>query len=249
MGSLPSASVLAQACHLGDLRPASDQRPFKASLLTTFASYRNSVYAGEYQGAFVAAAYSHPWVSAEASFGGYSILRNGLRDYGVSDVALDVRAAVARFTDAALGLELAATLPTGDPGLGLGMGHVMLMPGAFFQLSTSALHLLLQLGYGRMVGAGEHNHASPTGPIVNPMNMSEIEHALTLSYQFHEPWFAAARLFGAVPVAAPEGAAREALGLVLGAVLSRWQLNAELQLPLAGQPFVLRTQLAGSVSF
>jgi hypothetical protein len=81
------------------------------------------------------------------------------------------------------------------------------------------------------------------------MNRSELEHAATLSYQFHAPWFAAARLFGALPVAAPEGEAREALGLVLGAGLSRYQLSAELQLPLVGQPFVLRMQLAASVSF
>jgi hypothetical protein len=242
---------LAQACHLGDLRPEAAVGPVRVSLLTVAASYRNRIYAGEYQGVLVAASYDHPWFSAEAAFGGYRIVRNGLRDYGVSDVALDARGTVARFgDDMALGLELAATLPTGDPGRGLGMGHVMLMPGAFFQLQKSGLRLMLQLAYGRAVVPGEgHEHASPTGPLVNPMNRSEIEHAATLSYQFHAPLFAAARLFGAVPVFYNAGEAREALGLALGAGLSRWQLSAELQLPLVGQPFVVRTQLSAALSF
>jgi hypothetical protein len=232
------------------MRPEKRAEPFRLSLLSSFASYRNRVYAGEYQGAFVAASYSHPWLSAEASFGGYRIVRNGLRDFGVSDVALDVRGALARFgDDMALGLELALSLPTGDPGRGLGMGHLMVMPGGFFQLQRSALRLMLQLAYGRVASNGRgHEHAA-TGPLVNPMNRSEIEHAASLSYQFAGPLFAAARLFGAVPVAASEGVAREALGLVLGAGLSRYQLSAELQLPLVGQPFALRTKLAASLSF
>lgn len=242
--------VCAQACHLTDLRPNEAARPLRLSVLTTFASYHNPVYAGEYQGAFAVASYTHPWVSAEASFGGYRIVRNGLSDFGVSDVALDVRAAVARFGDElALGLELAATLPTGDPALGLGMGHVMLMPGLFFQLQKSALRLMLQLAYGRVVTGGDGHVHESTGPLVNPMNRSEIEHVVTLSYQFHAPLYAAARLFGAVPVAAPDGVAREAVGVALGAGISGCQLSAELQLPLVGQPFELKTLLAAGVSF
>jgi hypothetical protein len=108
---------------------------------------------------------------------------------------------------------------------------------------------MLQLAYGRVASNGHgHEHAA-TGPLVNPMNRSEIEHAAALSYQFAGPLFAAARLFGAVPVAARAGVAREALGLVLGAGLSRYQLSAELQLPLVGQPFALRTQLVAALSF
>jgi hypothetical protein len=242
--------VSAQSCHGFDMRPESKQLPLQASLLTTFASYDNAVYAGEYQGAFVAASYSHPWFFGEASFGGYRIVRNGLRDYGVSDVALDARAALARFRDEiALGLELAATLPTGDPGKGLGMGHVMLMPGAFFEFHTAQIRLMLQLAYGRVASGDGHEHGSSTGPLVNPMNRSEIEHVASLSYQFHSTLFAAARLFGAVPIAANGGEAREALGVVLGAGVSRYQLSAELQLPLVDQPFTLRTQLGAAVSF
>jgi hypothetical protein len=239
----------AQSCHLADLRAAGQVQPWRIALLTSFASYRNSVYAGEYQGISAVASYAHPWVSAEVSFGGYRIVRNGLRDYGVSDLALDVRAALARFSEITLGLEVAVTLPTGDPARGLGMGHVMLMPGAFLQLESAALRLLVQVAYGRaLASAGEHAHGSP-GPLVNPMNRSEFEHAATLAYSFRAPLFAAARLFGAVPVATAAGSAREALGMALGASLERAQLSAELQLPLVGTPFALKTLLSAAVLF
>ncbi len=241
--------VRAQSCHLADLRAAGQAQPWRVALLSSFASYRNSVYAGEYQGLLAVASYTHPWVSAEVSFGGYRIVRNGLRDYGVSDVALDVRAALARLSEITLGLELAATLPSGDPSRGLGMGHVMLMPGAFFQLEGSALRLLVQVAYGRaLASAGGHVHGSP-GPLVNPMNRSELEHAATLAYSFRAPLFAAARLFGAVPVAASAGAAREVLGVALGASLTRAQLSAEVQLPLVGTPFALKALLTAGAVF
>lgn len=242
--------VAAQACHLADLRVGAEERPWRIGLNTVFASYRNRVYAGEYQGALAVASYRHPWVAAEASFGGYRIVRNGLRQYGISDLGLDVRGALARFGEMSLGLELAATLPTGAPARGLGMGHVMLMPGAFFQLQSERLQLLVQVAYGRAVTAGSsHVHASPTGPLVNPMNRSELEHAVTLAYVFSSPLFAGARLFGAVPVAATGGAAREGLGLVFGAGLDRFQPSAELQLPLVGTPFSLRFLLSAAGAF
>jgi hypothetical protein len=230
------------------LRVGAPEHPWRVALRTVFASYRNPVYAGEYQGALAVASYRHPWVAAEASFGGYRIVRNGLREYGISDVGLDVRAALARFSEMSLGLELAATLPTGDPARGLGMGHVMLMPGAFFQLQGDKLQLLAQVAYGRAVTGGSHVHTS-TGPLVNPMNRSELEHTATLAYIFQSPLFAAARLFGAVPVAATAGAAREAFGLVFGASLDRFQPSAELQLPLVGTPFSLRFLLSASGAF
>jgi len=129
------------------------------------------------------------------------------------------------------------------------MGHVMLMPGAFLQLESADLRLLVQVAYGRaLASAGEHAHGSP-GPLVNPMNRSEFEHAATLAYSFRAPLFAAARLFGAVPVATAAGSAREALGIALGASLKRAQLSAELQLPLVGTPFALKTLLSAAVLF
>jgi hypothetical protein len=249
-GALGVGRAAGQACHFTDLRVGAPERPWRLSLNAIFASYRNRVYAGEYQGALVAASYRHPWVAAEASFGGYRIVRNGLREYGASDVSLDVRGTVARFSELSLGLELAATLPTGDPGRGLGMGHVMLMPGAFFQLEGQRLSLLVQVAYGRaLITGAEHVHSSPTGPLVNPMNRSEIEHAATLAYVFRSPLFAATRLSGAVPVGALGGAAREALGIAFGASLDHFQTSAELQLPLVGTPFTSRFLLSAAGTF
>lgn len=242
--------VAAQACHQSDLPSGSAALPMRIGVAASFASYRNEVYAGEYQGYFASTSYVHPWVSASLAFGGYRIVRNGRIDHGISDLALDVRAALARFKDElALGLELAATLPTGNADLGLGMGHVMLMPGVFMELQRPGLRLLVQLAYGRALVGDHRGHAAGPAPLVNPMNRAEIEHVATLSYEFHTPLFALARVLGAVPIQAQGGRAREVLAVGLGATVSRFQLVAELHLPLLGQPFALKSQLGAVVSF
>jgi hypothetical protein len=240
--------VRAQSCHVLDVRP-SQALGFRVSALAGFATYRNASYAGEYQGYTGAAAFSHPWFSIEASMTGYRVVRNGLREYGPGDLMVMARGRVLRFgDDAAMGVALGASLPTGDADKGLGMGHTMLMPAAWFGLSRAGLNLLLDVAYGRMIGGSSSHHADG-GPVVNPMNRSEIEHVLALNYTVWRSLFLVGRLYGAVPIADVHGRAREALGLGVGGEISHFEFALEQHLPLAGTPFESKTLLRASATF
>ncbi|HEX6241119.1 MAG TPA: hypothetical protein VFZ61_09515 [Polyangiales bacterium] len=238
----------AQGCHVLDVRPT-QKLGFRVSALASFATYRNPSYEGEYQGYTGAAAFAHPWFSIEASITGYRIVRNGLREYGPGDLMLMARGRALRVgDDAAVGIALGASLPTGDADKGLGMGHTMLMPGAWFGFSRGGLNLVLDVAYGRAVGGGSSHHADG-GPIVNPMNRSELEHVLALDYTFWHTLFVVGRLYGAVAVADVNGRAREAAGLGLGGRVSYFEFAVEQHLPLAGTPFESKTLLRVSASF
>jgi len=243
------AVVRAQSCHMPDLH-VDDGRPFRISARSTFASYRTAIYAGEYQGYAASASYSQRWLFVEGSLAGYRIVRNGLTDRGLGDLAVDVRGTIVRNQELAAGVELAATFPTGDAGRGLGMGHTMLMPGVWASFQRDSLSIVAQVAYGRAITAGgSHAHHGSSGALVNPMNRSELEHALTVSYGFAEHLFAGGRLLGALPVVAVGGAAREVAAFGFGALFAPLQLDLELQMPLVGTPFETRTLLTIAVLF
>lgn len=244
-----AAAVRAQACHMPDLQVV-EQKPVRLGVRTTFATYRNPVYAGEYQGYGASASYAHRWFYAELALAGYRIVRNGLADRGLGDLSLDARSTLYRAEAYSFGVELAATAPTGDADRGLGMGHTMVMPGLWGGYQYERLQLFVQVAYGRAVGdAGAHAHHAATGPLVNPMNRSELEHALTLSYGFGEHLFVGGRLLGAVPIAALGGAAREIASLGIGATIAPLQLELELQMPLIGAPFETRSVISLAALF
>jgi hypothetical protein len=229
---------------------ADGSRPVRLAARAAFATYRTAIYAGEYQGYGAAASYTHRWFHAEAALLGYRIVRNGLADHGPGDLALGARGTLYQDKAHSFGLELLTTAPTGDADLGLGMGHAMLMPGLWGAYQHERVRLMVQVAYGRALGeAGKHAEHSPTGPLVNPMNRSELEHALTLSYQFGEHLFAGGRLLGAVPVAAANGVAREVAAFGIGASVAPVQVELELQLPLVGAPFDTRTMLSVAALF
>jgi hypothetical protein len=239
---LRASAAAAQGCHVSDPHPSEALR-VRLSTLASFATYENPVYAGEYQGYTGAAGVEHRWFSAEASLTGYRIVRNGKRDHGPGDLMLMLRGTAFHFDEvAALGVGLGATFPTGDENKGLGMGHVMLMPGVWFALRHGGLRLALDVAYGRAIG-DEHMHSTPGGPLVNPMNASEIEHAVAASYVFWRGLFLSGRVYGAVPIADANGLAREALSFGLGGMVWRFELGIEQHLPLAGTPFEAKTVL------
>ena len=122
------------------------------------------------------------------------------------------------------------------------MGHVMLMAGAFARVIEPAFALDVQLAYGRALGmAGGHTHGPQ--PIVQPMNRSELEHALALRLTLSSWLGGLARVAGAIPISDAHGAAREALGLGLDFVFAPFDLALEQELPLVGDPFRSRTLL------
>lgn len=241
--------ALAQACHMPELRTG-DTQPFRLATHGAFATYRNASFSGEYQSYGAAASYTHKWVYAETALSGYRIVRNGLADRGLGDLMLDVRGTVLRNDELAVGLELATTLPTGDDQIGLGMGHVMLMPGAWLSYRRNTWSLIAQAAYGRALGSSSSSHHhTATGPIVNPMNRSEVEHAITLGYELSPILFAGARLIGAIPVAAIYGKSREVAGFGLGAHCGPAQIQLELFLPLVGAPFDSKLVLSAAALF
>ena len=241
-----SLPVEAQSCHAPSLR-ALEGPTFRATLGSVFATYENERYQGEYQGVHALLAFSHPRFFVDASLPYYRVVRNGLTEHGVGDVATDLRVTAFRWDDLGitLGPELALTLPTGDRARDLGMGHIMLMPGVFMMVSSERLTLIAQLSYGRAFADG-HGHAEHAGarPIVNPMNRSELEHAFGLGVALNKLLRVTGRLLGAVPIADSTGVAREVAAVGLQLVPGPVDVSMEQHVPLLGQPFILKTTLS-----
>jgi hypothetical protein len=235
-------TAAAQSCHSPSLRPTTGLT-YRAALTSTFASFGTGESRGEYQGLFATFSVAHPWFVAEIALPGYRIARTGNHNYGLGDIALSARAHLYRSSDDALiaGPELAVTLPSGSADADLGMGHVMLMPGAFAQFQHAGLALIAQVAYGRaLAGAGAHHHMGPM-PLVNPMNRSELTHAIGVSAALHANLRVSGRLIGAVHVFDHSGSAREIVAPGLQLILGAFDVALELQLPVLGRPFESRS--------
>lgn len=241
-----------QSCHGATLHTTTEAA-WRASLASAFATYENPRFTGEYQGVFAGAAFSHPRFHAEVVVPYYRIVRNGLTDHGVGDVALDLRGGLIRALEDRLvmGIEAAWTFPAGDAGADLGMGHVMAMPGLFASYRGERLFVLLQVNYGRALGEGTqaHVHGGGTSPIVDPMNRSELEHAFGISYALTPQLRATLRLAGALPVAVKEGVTREVVGFGLALTLAPVDVTVETLLPLVGSPFRAKNVLGLGINW
>jgi hypothetical protein len=241
----------AQLCHPSSPSLRGDgERSFRASLGSVFASYDNHLGEGDYQGLHAAFAYQHPWFFLAAQLPGYRLVRNGEERWGIGDVSLDARVSVYRGAENGLstGVGMATTFPSGDGDFGFGMGHVMLMPGLWLQFASERLSLFAELSYGRALGEHEgmtvsehaghgHMQSMAMGSIVQPMNRSELEHAVSLGVLLHRHFRAIGRVFGALPVADSTGEAREVVALAAQGILGAWDLTLEGQLPVVGSPF------------
>jgi hypothetical protein len=235
-------TAAAQSCHAPSLRPANGSS-YRATLASSFASFGQGTEHGEYQGLFATLSFAQRWFVTEVSLPGYRIARIDSHAYGLGDLAASVRGSLYQSRDAefSAGPELAATLPTGSTGAGLGMGHVMLMPGAFVLFQHAGLSLLAQLAYGRaLAGASAHHHAGPM-PVVNPMNRSELTHAFGVSTALHPNLRIMARWLGAVHVFDHTGSSREIIAPGLQIVAGTFDLTFEFQIPVVGSPFVNRS--------
>jgi hypothetical protein len=241
-----ATTAAAQSCHSTSLRPTNGLT-YRVALSSAVGTFTRADVKGEYQGLFATGTLSHPWFTAELTVPGYRIARVGSHAYGPGDLALDVRGNVFRSDDASitLGPELVATLPTGSAADGLGMGHVMLMSGGFVAWQHDGLTLITQLAYGRALGsASAHNHADGPAPIVNPMNRSELTHAIGFSASVHPNVRVTSRLLGAVTLFDHAGYTREIVAPGLQFIAGAFDFALEQQLPVVGAPFVSRTLLS-----
>lgn len=209
------------------------------------AGYRNQSYTGDYQGLAPTLGFNHRRFAAMALLPAYRLTRNGRTGYGLGDLALAVRAPVPAFGrgGTSAGFGLSATLPTGKAGDDLGMGHVMLMPEFWFTHERGRVQLVGTVGFARALtsaGASHHNHGPR--PIVNPMNLAEVDASFNAFLQVLRVVWIKLGMFGATPVGAinPNGVTRVVAGSGLMIAARGLELSAELQAPLTGSPFLAR---------
>jgi hypothetical protein len=139
---------------------------------------------------------------------------------------------------------MVATQPTGNERLGLGMGEVMWMPGAWGSWSAGRWGVTAQGSYGWMAamsdsGGAHHHGPGYVGSLVSPMNHEELAGALRGTYRATR----ALRVHALASVSVPTGmdgttyayaatGARYAIGA--------WEAGVEAALPIAGDPFHAR---------
>ncbi|MEY4580560.1 MAG: hypothetical protein RL701_5263 [Pseudomonadota bacterium] len=242
------ARTHAQSCHAASLRPNDDSASvltYRVSVATLSANFVTDSVRGEYQGLLATASVSHAWFALDVTLPGYRIAQVGSHAYGMGDLLVDARANLYRSANDTLiiGPEFAATLPTGRASKQLGMGHVMLMPGGFLRWNDRGFSVIAQLSYGRALASGQHaEHAGPR-PLVNPMNASELAHALSASARLHPNIQATGRLLGAVTLFDHAGAAREIIAPGLQLIMGAFDAALEIQVPIVGTPFTSRAVL------
>lgn len=242
----------AQSCHLPP-RIESNADVIAATLRAETAGFSNSAYAGHFEGLVPGLTFRRAWLETVATLPLYRILRNGRSDTGPGDLLLQVRGTAFRDAERrrAFGLELAATLPTGNPEHQLGMGHVMLMPSAWGTLTWGRFGVSARFGYAAAIAgsAEHHHHGGGTSPLVDPMNESELDAAAAGSFAITSGVGARAGFYGAVPVATEDGRARAAGFAGVGVQNQRFGTSMELHLPLAGDPFTAKLLLEVGTRF
>lgn len=209
------------------------------------AGYRNTSYLGDYQGLAPTLGFNHPKIAAMVLLPAYRLTRNGRTGYGLGDLALALRVPVPAFANGSVsaGFGLAATLPTGKADADLGMGHVMLMPEFWFNHERDRVQLVGTVGFARaLTSAGASHHDHGPRPIVNPMNLSELDASLNGFLRVHDKVWLKLGMFGATPVGSVnvQGVTRVIAGTGMIVTVGGLELSAELLAPLTGAPFTAR---------
>jgi hypothetical protein len=260
------AVALADACHVAP--PPLEALGLGFHVATSFelATYDNDRGSGSYVGIALAAAYRREWLRVRTQLPAYRLRRNQEVFDGPGDLVLAADAAILRADDDnfASGLGLAIGVPTGDDSSDLGMGHVMLMPGIWGELTRDRAFAQVQVVYGRALGshedhtadehAGHHGHtqvahATGPGPIVNPMNMSEIAGRVSAGYRLTDVLRVRAGVDAAVPVADEEGESRAIAVLGVDLLPDPFNTAIEAQLPFVGDPFTAKAVFSAGLRF
>jgi hypothetical protein len=252
--ALSAGVARAQTCHTASLREPTGTG-FHVGFTSIAATFSDGEH-GDYQGLIPTLGWNHPWVNAELALPWYRLERGADETVGIGDLTADVRVAVYRADSAfAFGPELAVSFPTGDADDNLGMGHVMAMPGVWARVEWEQLSIMGQLAWGRALASSTSHaaHAHHAGheagaaqaysPIVNPMNMSEFEHALGLRYAVHPNLAFTGRWLGGVPLD-DSGLARQLIGPGLQLTADALDASIEALVPIAGDPFDVRFSIS-----
>jgi hypothetical protein len=237
------------AHHGEDARAGAPASSFSAALGVIAAGYESMLYAGDYQGLAATGRWSRGRFGAALGLTAYRLQRNGKTVEGLGDLMLHGRATVLRAGAITAGAVAMVMAPTGDHDAGLGMGHVMLMPGGWLQWAPGRLVLAASAGYARGLGGGDIHaeHGGGAWPLVDPMTPSELTFGAGGMIALAPSLRAGLRADGAIPTGG--GDARLAGGVRAVWALGRVETTAELQGGLAGAPFDLRGLVEAAVRF
>ena len=247
----------AQLCHIGPLgvdhQPDASEvgdhaghhghhhaAPIPHHLEATLAVEGALIEGGSYQGLAPSVSWHHGRFGAFVVVPGYRLARDEMDPVvGLGDVVVQANARVLGGARWQAGAIAAVGLPTGDADDGLGMGHVMAMPGLWAAVTPGRATLLVSATVGKSLGADEHaHHAGHAGPIVNPMNAFELggtaraSLAVAPSLSIHA--------LGLVGVPLDDGVTRAAAGAGARWRRASWSVGTEVQLGVAGDPFTTR---------
>lgn len=246
--------VRAQSCHAAP-ETEGNVVGLRTSVSGELATFKTRRFEGDYRGMTVGALFIHPRVSFGASIPYFRIVRNGLAAHGWGDAVAQASVTPFRSSDGewSLGVLGAAMLPTGDADHDLGMGHVMLMPALFGAWHRAHWGAELMVGYGRALAkpgdSGAHHHHGGVGPIVRPMNMSEVSADGNVIFRAHPHLHFRVGASAAVPVDSPEGASRATALAGVTFIVGPFDLGVFGQLPLVGDPIVARAVVSAGWRF
>jgi len=245
------ALARAQSCHVPQLQDALEQG-LRLAIGQETASFRSSRYEGHYEGVTLRSSVTQGRFFASLAMPGYRIVRNGLASRGFGDLLAYSQVSLLPATSptARGGLALGASAPTGDARVDLGMGHWMLMPGAWLTASTKPILAGAQLTYAKaLAGTQGHHHAS-SGPLVAPMSESEFDATFFAALPIDSSKRSLRLKAGsnlALPVAQQSNAVR-ADAFVAFTLGDRARASIELHLPLVGEPSTQRLVIELSVA-
>jgi hypothetical protein len=222
---------------------------FDASVSLLAASFSTTFYAGNYEGVTPSVGWSMGRFAAGASLPYYRLYENGLSTFGLGDFVVHGQAALLQTHDVQLGGLLGVSAPTGNPDVGLGMGHVMIMPAAWGAWKHDGVVVTATAGYSRAVIDDSSHHDHGMWPLVEPMNMSEITWSGAGEVAIGEGVRAGARLSGGVPVGALPGHDRMIAAARVAWGTGRVDTAAEIQAGLVGDPFTLRGVVSTALRF
>lgn len=222
---------------------------FRASLGLVAADYNTPLFSGEYQGVTATVEWHFARFSLAASVPLFRLRKNGLLVEGPGDAMLHAHGTAIRTTSMAAGFALMVSAPTGDSHRGLGMGHVMVMPGTWAMWSSGPVMAAGTLRFHRALGStsAHASHGGGMWPLVDPMNASEVAGSGTAMLALARPFAIGANADAAVAMG--NGEQRLSVGVRAVWVNGRTETSAGVDRGVVGQSFGVRGTLATSVQF
>jgi len=226
-----------------------DTSMMSASLGLMAATYRTMSFEGDYQGMTPGLHWANARFAASTGIGTYRLRKNGALYHGVGDLFVHGQVTLLGHHARSAGLAFPISLPTGSQREGLGMGHVMVMPALWGSWATGGLTLAGSAGYGRAIGASQDSdHPHGTGPIVDPMNISELTWSASGDYAVARALRLGARMEGAI--ALDDTGVHRTIGAARAVwTAGRFDTKAEVQFGIAGDPFQMRGVIETALRF